>query len=70
MEALAYSETMGDWRTHDGMDLAVSLGTKVIATAAGTVSKVFEDPFMGTTVEIALPCISSDWDVKNQEVLG
>ena len=25
---------------------------------------------MGTTVEIALPCISSDWDVKNQEVLG
>ncbi len=52
VEALAYSETMGDWRTHDGMDLAVSLGTKVIATAAGTVSKVFEDPFMGTTVEI------------------
>ena len=38
VEALAYSETMGDWRTHDGMDLAVSLGTKVIATAAGTVS--------------------------------
>lgn len=52
VEALAYSETMGDWRTHDGLDLAVSLGTKVIATAAGTVSKVYDDPFMGTTVEI------------------
>ena len=25
---------------------------------------------MGTTVEITLPCISSDWDVRNPEVLG
>ena len=52
VDQLVYNETLADWRTHDGMDLAVSLGTKVIATAAGTVSKVFEDPFMGTTVEI------------------
>lgn len=52
VEALAYSQTMGDWRTHDGLDLAVALGTRVIATAAGTVSKVYDDPFMGTTVEV------------------
>lgn len=52
VEALAYSQTMGDWRTHDGLDLSVTLGTKVIATAAGTVSKVYDDPFMGTTVEV------------------
>ena len=52
VEALAYSETMGDWRTHDGLDLAVTLGTKVIATANGTVSAVFQDDFMGTVVEI------------------
>lgn len=52
VEALAYSQTMGDWRTHDGLDLAVALGSKVIATAAGTVSKVYDDPFMGTTVEV------------------
>ena len=52
METLAYSETMGDWRTHDGLDLAVTLGTKVIATAAGTVSAVYQDDFMGTVVEI------------------
>ena len=52
VETLAYSETMGDWRTHDWLDLAVTLGTKVIATAAGTVSAVYQDDFMGTVVEI------------------
>ena len=52
VEALAYSETMGDWRTHDGLDLAVTLGAKVIATANGTVSAVYQDDFMGTVVEI------------------
>ena len=52
VEALAYSETMGDWRTHDGLDLAVALGSKVMATAAGTVSAMYQDDFMGTVVEI------------------
>ena len=52
MEALAYSETMGDWRTHDGLDLATSLGAQVYATASGTVSAIYKDDFMGTTVEI------------------
>ena len=52
VEALAYSETMGDWRTHDGLDLAVALGTRVLATADGTVSALYQDDFMGTVVEI------------------
>ena len=52
MEALAYSETMGDWRTHDGLDLATELGAQVLATANGTVSDIYQDDFMGTTVEI------------------
>ena len=33
---LVKNPTMGDWRTHDGLDLAVDLGTKVIASAAQT----------------------------------
>ena len=52
VEALAYSETMGDWRTHDGLDLAAAQGAQVIATADGTVSAIFQDDFMGTTVKI------------------
>ena len=52
VEALAYSETMGDWRTHDGLDLAVSLGAQVYAVADGVVSAIGQDDFMGTTVEI------------------
>ena len=52
VDALAYSETMGDWRTHDGLDLAVALGAQVYAVADGTVSAIYQDDFMGTTVEI------------------
>ena len=43
---------MADWRTHRGLDIAANLGTKVVATAEGTVSKIVEDPLYGTTVEI------------------
>lgn len=52
LEVLAYDETMGDWRTHDGMDLAAPLGAQVMAVADGTVRDVYEDPLMGTTVVI------------------
>ena len=52
VETLVYSETMGDWRTHDGLDLSVTLGSKVMATAAGAVSAILQDDFMGTVVEI------------------
>jgi murein DD-endopeptidase MepM/ murein hydrolase activator NlpD len=52
VEALAYDETMDDWRTHAGMDIGVELGCRVLATANGTVTAVYEDDLMGTTVEI------------------
>ena len=49
IEALAYDETMGDWRIHDGLDISSALGTQVLATANGTVSAAYEDDLMGTT---------------------
>lgn len=52
LEVLAYDETMGDWRTHSGMDISASLGTEVLAIAAGTVESVEDDVLMGTTVII------------------
>jgi murein DD-endopeptidase MepM/ murein hydrolase activator NlpD len=51
-ETLLYDETMLDWRTHEGLDLAASVGTRVLATAAGTVTAVYEDELMGTTIVI------------------
>ena len=52
LETLAYDETMGDWRTHSGLDIAAATGSSVLATADGTVSKVYSDDLMGTTVVI------------------
>lgn len=52
LETLAYDETMGDWRTHSGVDIAATPGTSVMATADGTVSRVYADDLMGTTVVI------------------
>ena len=51
-EALAYNETMGDWRAHTGLDISATLGTQVLAAASGTVKAVYQDDLMGTIVEI------------------
>jgi len=52
IETLAYSETMGDWRVHSGIDIAASVGTQVLAACGGTVQAVFESDLMGTTIVI------------------
>ncbi|WP_312636148.1 M23 family metallopeptidase [Oscillibacter sp.] len=52
VDALSYDETMGDWRTHAGVDLAAEVGTQVMAACAGKVTSVEDNPLMGTTVVI------------------
>lgn len=49
---LLYSETLCDWRTHDGVDIAAAPGTQVLAACSGTVLSVADDDLMGTTVII------------------
>ncbi len=53
MEELAYSETLADWRTHDGIDIKADAGTQVLAASSGTVLSVADDDLMGTTVVIS-----------------
>jgi len=50
MDTLCYNPTTRDWRVHDGIDIAAQAGAEVRAAAAGTVSSVYEDDIMGTTV--------------------
>lgn len=52
VDRLVYSETLGDWRTHDGIDISAVQGTTVLSASSGTVSSVTDDPLMGTTVVI------------------
>ena len=53
MDELVYSETLSDWRTHDGIDIKAAAGTQVLAASSGTVLSVADDDLMGTTVIIS-----------------
>ena len=46
------SKTMGDWRVHNGVDFGGSAGNEVVAVSSGKVTKVYDDSFWGTVVEI------------------
>lgn len=47
-----YSATMNDFRVHQGIDIATAEGADVVATARGTVSLIWSDPFMGECLSI------------------
>ncbi len=47
-----YSATMGDWRTHSGVDFGASDGEQVKAIAKGRVTAVYDNILWGTVVEI------------------
>ncbi len=49
---MVYSETMGDWRVHSGVDFGGSAGSNVLSAAEGIVTAVYTDSFWGTVIEI------------------
>ncbi len=49
---LVKSETLGVWKTHDGMDIAASEGTGVKAACTGKVKEIKDDPLWGICVVI------------------
>ncbi len=51
-DELVYNETMEDWRTHNGVDIAAALDTPVMAAVTGKVTKVYLDDMWGGVVEI------------------
>lgn len=84
MDKLSYNETMQDWRTHDGVDLLAAQGATVTAACAGTVSAVYDDEYLGTTLIIAhrdgytttyanlaaMPTVAVGDTVKAGEIIG
>ena len=55
VDALAYDQTMGDWRTHAGLDIAAEEGFSVLCVSDGVVSEIVEDDLMGVTVVVEHP---------------
>ena len=51
MEELVYSPTLGDWRTHNGVDIACAENAPVKSAVAGTVCNIYDDGMWGRIVE-------------------
>jgi len=51
-QTAVYSETMGDWRAHTGVDYEAEKDTDVISAWDGIVKRVYKDKLWGYTVEI------------------
>lgn len=49
---LVKNKTLGDWRTHDGIDLKAAKGADVMVCADGKVARVYDDALWGACVEI------------------
>ncbi len=53
-DKLVFCETMGDWRTHNGIDITAEQGTSVVAVTDGTVEFAGQSDLWGLVVEVKL----------------
>lgn len=49
---LVKNKTLGDWRTHNGIDLNCDEGADVLCCADGVVGSIYKDELWGTCVEV------------------
>ena len=72
MDELAYSETLADWRTHDGIDIKADAGTQVLAASSGTVLSVAHDGGYETTYSNlqSVPTVAPEQYVSAGQVIG
>ncbi len=47
-----FSNTLGAWKVHAGLDISADEGASVYASEAGVVSGIYSDPMLGYTVEL------------------
>lgn len=52
VDVQVFSQTLQEYRTHLGIDIATAAGAEVCAVADGTVSQIWEDPLMGWCVAL------------------
>ena len=52
VDELVFSQTLGDWRVHTGIDIASGLGVQVCSIGDGTIEDVYTDELMGVSVVI------------------
>ena len=81
---LRYDATMGDWRTHDGIDIASAVGSSVCACRDGYVESIRSDDLYGTVLTVDhgdgtksvyanladITAVNADDFVQGGEVLG
>lgn len=53
VDVQVFSKTLGDYRTHLGVDIATAEGAPVCAAADGVVERLWEDPMMGFCVALS-----------------
>ncbi len=52
VDELVFCESMQDWRTHNGTDIAAKIGDQVRAAESGKVSQVYQDDLLGVVVVV------------------